>query len=101
MLTPFWPRACRDLKSSNVLLSADGTSAKVADIGSAALLDASQLGAELTSTLAWAAPELLAADRNSVVDDKVRARRQRDLPLNAQDIPVTCCRQSLQRSRSH
>lgn len=60
----------RDLKSSNVLLSGDGAGAKVADIGSAALLDASQQGAELTSTLAWAAPELLAADRNGVVDAK-------------------------------
>lgn len=61
---------CRDLKSSNVLLSADGRTAKVADVGAAAMMDAEYVSRNF-GTLAWAAPELLAADRSSQLTEKV------------------------------
>ena len=61
---------CRDLKSSNVLLSADARTAKVADVGAAAMMDAEYI-LQHFGTLAWAAPELLLADRGSQLDEKV------------------------------
>jgi serine/threonine protein kinase len=61
---------CRDLKSSNVLLSADGRTAKVADVGAAAMMDAEYVSRNF-GTLAWAAPELLAAHRSSQLTEKV------------------------------
>jgi serine/threonine protein kinase len=64
---------CRDLKSSNVLLSADGRTAKVADVGAAAMMDAEYISQHF-GTLAWAAPELLLADRASQLDEKVMLR---------------------------
>ena len=71
-LTAWHPASCkcRDLKSSNVLLSADGCAAKVADVGAAAMMDAEYISQHF-GTLAWAAPELLLADRASQLDEKV------------------------------
>jgi hypothetical protein len=53
-----------------VLLSADGCTAKVADVGAAAMMDAEYISQHF-GTLAWAAPELLLADRASQLDKKV------------------------------
>ena len=52
----------RDLKSKNVLLSADWSCAKIADVGAAAIhLDGylTPGAGQVMGTLAWAAPELL------------------------------------------
>jgi serine/threonine protein kinase len=53
-----------------VLLSADGRTAKVADVGAAAMMDAEYVSRNF-GTLAWAAPELLLADRGNQLDEKV------------------------------
>jgi len=52
----------RDLKSKNVLLTADWATAKIADVGAAAIHSKGYLTAsagQVLGTLAWAAPELL------------------------------------------
>ena len=53
-----------------MLLSADGRTAKVADIGAAKMMDAEYVSQHF-GTLAWAAPELLLADQSSQLDEKV------------------------------
>lgn len=54
----------RDLKSKNVLLTADWGAAKIADVGLAAVHNEGYLSANgPVGTLAWAAPELLMGQR--------------------------------------
>ena len=61
----------RDLKTSNILLSAEGV-AKIADVGLAKVLTNSDLQSSenVSGTFAYAAPELLIGSR---CNDKVRA----------------------------
>jgi len=67
--TPPTP-GCRDLKTSNILLSAEGV-AKIADVGLAKMLtNADQYSLDHTAgTFAYAAPELILGTRCS---EKVR-----------------------------
>jgi len=56
----------RDLKSKNVLLTADWATAKIADVGAAAAHSKGYLttsAGHVLGTLAWAAPELLLGDK--------------------------------------
>ena len=62
----------RDLKSKNILLTEDWGSAKIADIGTAAIHNDGYLTAgagQVIGTLAWAAPELLMNDKVSPAAD--------------------------------
>lgn len=54
----------QDLKSANILLSEDHTTAKIGDMGLAQVLHQGELQGKLPhGTYAWAAPELLAHTR--------------------------------------
>ena len=59
-----------DLKSSNVLIAADGT-AKIADVGlSAQLTNASHISSlQVAGTWAWVAPEVIMAGARTYFSD--------------------------------
>ena len=62
------PTVLRDVKSSNILLTAEGV-AKVSDVGHSIVVDYLSSGIQAAGTFAYAAPELL---MNSKCTFKVR-----------------------------
>jgi hypothetical protein len=56
--------------ADDILLSADGRTAKVADIGAAAMMDIKHVSQHF-GTLAWAALQPLSADRICQLDEEV------------------------------